>query len=218
MDDWLAEIYSGYEQGRFLMADSEHAKDLYWYDPDPRALLPIKDIHIPRRLRTKLLQYPYRITVNQAFTEVVKGCAETKKGRENTWINQDVALIFQAFHHEGLAHSIECWNKNGQLVGGIYGLTIGQIFCAESKFSRETDASKIALMHLCARLNHANFKILDIQFQNNHLKQFGSYEISRQSYHKTLQEHGTKSANFLSYQGLEDDLIKHFLNFKYKDG
>jgi len=170
-----------YFQGLFPMADSADDIGYNFYAPHLRALLPIKELHIPKSLLKKVKKHPFKVRVNTDFEGVINECAKSEKGRESTWINDLIKETFIELHHLGFAHSVECW-KNETLVGGLYGLAIGQVFCGESMFSRADNASKIALVHLCAHLYLGGFQTLDSQFINDHLKQFGVYEIPQEEY------------------------------------
>jgi leucyl/phenylalanyl-tRNA--protein transferase len=181
------ELLEYYKLGYFPMA--KHRDDIGFdiVAPYMRALLPIHTLHVPKRLRRKILQFPFRITVDTAFDQVIKNCAEVARHHESgTWINDDIIALYTELHHLGYAHSIECWDGD-RLVGGLYGVVMGSTFCGESMFSLETDASKIALVHLCARLNAQGFKLLDSQFRNPHLDQFGLYEMPQEEYVALMQ-------------------------------
>lgn len=176
-------VLQAYAQGIFPMADSAENDAVYWYDPMERGQLPIAELHIPKTLLKTLRRHPFEIKVNTAFAQVMMGCAS----REKTWINKTIYKMFCDLHSRGFAHSVEAW-KDGKLAGGLYGLALGGAFFGESMFSRETDASKICLVHLAARLYCGGFVLLDTQFINEHLLQFGAYKISRQEYQTRLQE------------------------------
>jgi leucyl/phenylalanyl-tRNA--protein transferase len=148
--------------------------------------LPIEELHVPRRVWDLIKAGRFRITVNQAFDDVISGCAAPGPRRPETWINPAIAQVFCMLHRQGHAHSIECWDGD-TLAGGIYGLAIGHVFCGESMFSNVSGASKVALVHLAARLWRAGFQVFDTQFINDHLLQFGAYEISQDAYMKRLQ-------------------------------
>lgn len=180
------DLLNCYRRGVFPMADSREDMNLFLMDPDLRGILPLETFHIPRRLRKTVRKDPFRVTADQAFTRVMEACAEPHPTRPATWINDTILNLYSALHHEGHAHSIECWDEDDQLVGGLYGVSLGGAFFGESMFSRATDASKIALIHLVARLKHGGYQLLDAQFHNPHLEQFGLIEISRADFRDRL--------------------------------
>lgn len=167
------------------MADAKDDPNLFLVDPDVRGVLPLHDFHIPRRLRRTVRKAPYNIRVNTAFSRVMENCAEEKDSRESTWINSTILNLYSALNREGYAHSVECWDGD-ELVGGLYGVAIGGAFFGESMFSRATDASKIALVHLVGRLLYGGYTLLDAQFHNPHLEQFGLQEIPRSDFKQQL--------------------------------
>lgn len=179
-------MLGAYAIGLFPMAADAEDEDLQWYDPDPRGVLPLEAFHLPRRLRRTVLSGRFDVTVDQDFAGVMKGCAAPAPGREQTWINSEIFRLFCALHDKGYAHSVECW-QNGELVGGLYGVALGGAFFGESMFSRVTDASKVALVHLVARLRLSGFLVLDTQFGTDHLTRFGGVEIPAADYKSTLQ-------------------------------
>lgn len=177
------------------MGDSRDDPNLFLVDPDMRGILPLRGFHIPKRLARKVKQDPFRITCDQAFTRVMEMCAESARGRETTWINSQILNLYSALHRQGHAHSVECWDGDA-LVGGLYGVALGGAFFGESMFSRATDASKIALVHLVARLLEGGFVLLDAQFHNPHLEQFGLFEVPRAEFRKMLKDALTVDAEF----------------------
>ena len=170
--DIVTEILDCYHKGLFPMSDGREDDNVYLVEPKHRALLPISNFHISRRLKEILRSRDYEITVNREFSSVIANCAKPKETRESTWINYPIENLFNMLHAQGYAHSIE-YREKGVLKGGVYGLAIGQVFCAESMYSDVSNASKIALVHMAARLWKTGFKLWDIQFINPHLKQFG---------------------------------------------
>ncbi len=194
------DLLACYRRGVFPMADSRDDPNLFLVDPDMRGILPLDAFHIPRRLKRTVIQEPYRVTADTAFTRVMEFCAEEGAGRESTWINSAILNLYSALHREGHAHSIECWDGD-QLVGGLYGVAIGGAFFGESMFSRATDASKIALVHLAARLIAGGYTLLDAQFHNPHLEQFGLIEIPRADFKARLRDALTVTADFYSGVG-----------------
>ena len=203
-------ILNAYFQGIFPMADSAESTHFNFYRPDKRGQLSINDLHIPKKLLKTVKRYPYKVTIDQDFKGVIDGCARSKKGRESTWINKPIRDVFIDLHRDGYAHSIECW-QDDKLVGGLYGLAIGAVFCGESMFSEEDDASKIALIHLCARLHKGGFTILDTQFTNEHLEQFGIYEIPQEKYEEKIKTQMVKEADFILESLEEKEILEKYL-------
>jgi leucyl/phenylalanyl-tRNA--protein transferase len=180
-------ILNAYRDGVFPMADSADDEEFSFYKPHLRGLIPIADLHIPTRLLKTIRRGTYTITMNLAFEDIIDGCAAaTSEKREKTWINRPIRDIFVMLNRAGHAHSVECWNADGSLAGGLYGLAIGAVFCGESMVSFERDASKVALVALCAILWKSSFTILDTQFINPHLLQFGTYEIPQEEYEEMI--------------------------------
>ncbi len=181
-------LLRAYGAGVFPMAESRHADRLYWLDPALRGVLPIDEgFHLPRRLRRTALSARFTVTANRDFMGVIRGCAEPAPGRVDTWINPQIESLFGALHDRGAAHSVETW-QDGRLVGGLYGVALGGAFFGESMFSRVTDASKVALVHLVARLRLCGFVLLDTQFLTSHLARFGAVEIPKAVYKQRLSE------------------------------
>ena len=178
-------LLRAYTVGVFPMADSRDAPSVYWVEPKVRAILPLDRFHMSRSLRKTLVSGRYETTANRDFAGIVRLCAEAASDRADTWINAQIAAAVQVLHGTGHAHSIETW-ENGQLVGGLYGIALGRAFFGESMVSRATDASKVALAHLVARLRIGSFTLLDCQFQTPHLASLGAIEISRTAYIELL--------------------------------
>lgn len=178
-------MLGAYAAGYFPMADEDKPDSLNWYDPDPRGILPLNGFHLPRRLRRTVLSGRFAVSVNTDFPAVMRGCAAPAPGRETTWINAPITRIFCALHTMGFAHSVEC-RLEGVLVGGLYGVALGGAFFGESMFSTATDASKVALVHLVARLRLCGFILLDTQFGTSHLSSFGGEEIPAADYKAML--------------------------------
>lgn len=173
------------------MAESADDPELFWVDPKQRGILPLDAFHVPRRLRRVLRRDDIAIRCDTAFAAVMRGCAEASETRLSTWINDEIVRLYTALFARGAAHSVECWQgreNDGELVGGLYGVSLGAVFFGESMFSRATDASKIALVHLVARLRLGGYRLLDTQFLTPHLAQFGGVEVSRARYHRLLAE------------------------------
>ncbi len=174
-----------YARGVFPMADARDDDRVFLIDPERRGVIPLKAFHVSRRLARTVRSDPFEIRVDTAFSAVVAACAEAKAGRTETWINGPIEALYRELHGLGHAHSVECW-QDGALVGGLYGVSLAGAFFGESMFSRTTDASKVALVHLVARLIAGGFVLLDSQFITDHLSRFGAEEISRREYHKRL--------------------------------
>ena len=192
------DLLNCYRRGVFPMADSREDMRLFLMDPDLRGVLPLDRFHVPKRLRKTVRQDPFRVTVDTAFNRVIEACAEPHPTRPATWINDPILNLYGALHRQGFAHSVECWTEDGDLAGGLYGVALGGAFFGESMFSRATDASKIALVHLVARLKLGGFELLDAQFHNPHLEQFGLEEISRDEFRAKLWRALRVNADFYS--------------------
>ncbi len=188
-------LLRAYAVGLFPMAEHHDESALYWIDPEKRGILPIERFRIPRRLRKTVRQNRFQIQCDTAFEDVIRLCAEPTAERKDTWINQEIIQLYINLFEIGRAHSVEAW-LNGKLVGGLYGVALGGAFFGESMFSRADDASKVALVHLVARLKSGGFTLLDTQFVTNHLNQFGAAEIHRSGYNHLLSSALDKSALF----------------------
>jgi len=174
-----------YRHGLFPMAETRRGDRLFWLDPERRGVLPLDRFHLPRRLRRTVLSDVFEVSADRDFAAAIAGCATPVPGREDTWINPQIERLFSELHRMGHAHSIEC-RQAGALVGGLYGVAIGGAFFGESMFSFVTDASKVALVHLVARLRLGGYRLLDTQFVTAHLTQFGAIEIPREEYRARL--------------------------------
>jgi leucyl/phenylalanyl-tRNA--protein transferase len=184
-------LLEAYAAGIFPMADSADDPELFWVDPTRRGILPLDAFHVPRRLQRVLRRGRFEVRVDSDFAAVMRGCAEASETRPSTWINDEIVRLYTALAARGAAHSVECWldsERGGALVGGLYGVSLGAAFFGESMFSRVSDASKVALVHLVARLRQGGYRLLDTQFVTPHLAQFGAVEISRARYHRLLAE------------------------------
>ncbi len=180
-------MLQAYRHGLFPMAETRDSPRLTWLDPERRGILPLDRFHLPRRLRRTALSDLFDVSVDRDFAGTIAGCAAPAPGRLDTWINPEIERIFTALHAMGHAHSVEC-RLNGVLVGGLYGVALGGAFFGESMFSFVTDASKVALVHLVARLRLGGFTLLDTQFVTAHLSRFGAHEIPRDVYRERLQQ------------------------------
>lgn len=179
------DLLKAYTLGYFPMARSRADESVVWVLPDIRGVLPLNEARAPKRLIRTLRKEPFEVRINTRFADVVAGCARSAKGREDTWINHAIEEAYLELHRAGFAHSVECWRR-GKLVGGLYGVSVGGVFCGESMFSLERDASKIAMLHLIARLKAAGFSLLDTQFHTTHLAQFGVRECPDTDYQAML--------------------------------
>jgi leucyl/phenylalanyl-tRNA---protein transferase len=180
-------LLRAYAAGVFPMAETADDPELFWVDPRRRGILPLDAFHVPRRLRRVLRGGQFEVRVDSAFEAVLLGCAEATEKRPNTWINREILQLYAGLFARGAAHSVECWQE-GELKGGLYGVSLGAAFFGESMFSRANDASKVALVHLVARLRHGGYRLLDTQFLTPHLARFGGIEISRGRYRRLLAE------------------------------
>lgn len=178
-------LLQAYAHGIFPMADSRDDNESFWVEPQQRAILPLDGLHLSSSLTKVIRQDRFRVTTDSAFAEVIQKCAEATTERKETWINTDIEKAFLELANRGMAHSVECW-RDGELVGGLYGLAMGRAFFGESMFSRATDASKVALVWLVARLRVGGFTLLDCQFMTDHLRSLGAIEISQQRYLELL--------------------------------
>jgi leucyl/phenylalanyl-tRNA--protein transferase len=190
-------LLRAYAIGVFPMAEDRDDPDLFWVDPRMRGIIPLDTFHVPRRLRRTVRNGGYRITVDSAFEATIEACAESTELRPRTWINDRIIMLYTSLFHLGFAHSVECW-QDRQLIGGLYGVAMGGAFFGESMFSRESDASKIALIHLVARLRAGGFSLLDSQFITRHLRRFGAVEIPRGEYRQRLAEALKQNAEFMT--------------------
>lgn len=220
-------LLNAYASGYFPMAMGKRGRRLYWFDPDIRAVLPLRDdsFHLSRSLRKLLRTHPYVVTVDKAFGAVIRACADTPRKKESgTWINKEIVALYTELHALGFAHSVEVWEHDGnknpvqqnggaisqrseapceaqhvpqraQLIGGLYGVSLGAAFFGESMFSHRTGTSKIALAHLVERLKAAGYHFLDAQFENPHLVQFGFRSIPKEAYHTLLRQALSDSSN-----------------------
>ncbi|WP_322988075.1 MULTISPECIES: leucyl/phenylalanyl-tRNA--protein transferase [unclassified Hoeflea] len=180
-------LLQAYASGLFPMADSADDPELFWVEPEIRGVLPLDKFHVPRRLARTVRQAPYQIRFDTDFDGVLAACAAYADNRPSTWINSTIAELYSSLHRLGHAHSVEAW-LDGELVGGLYGVSLRRAFFGESMFTRATDASKICLVHLVERLRERGFILLDTQFTTEHLKRFGAIDIPRDDYADLLAE------------------------------
>ena len=176
-----AQVLLGYRHGLFPMARGRNG-EIEWFMADPRTIIPLDDrFHVSKSLRKTIKQKPFDIRFNSNFAGVIAACAQETSDRPSTWINETIKSLYTALHHMGHAHSVEAWDGD-ELVGGLYGVSLGSAFFGESMFSRRTDASKICLVHLVARLRQQHFTLLDTQFTTEHLKPFGAIDVPKADY------------------------------------
>lgn len=180
-------LLRAYAAGIFPMAEGRDDPELFWVDPDQRGILPLDGFHLPKRLKRSLRTASYCVTVDTAFRRTVAACAAPRPGSPDSWINEEIRRLYAALFDRGHAHSVECW-QGDDLVGGLYGVSLGGAFFGESMFSTARDASKIALVYLVAQLRAGGFTLLDTQFKTDHLAQFGVIEIPRPEYRRRLDE------------------------------
>jgi leucyl/phenylalanyl-tRNA--protein transferase len=186
-------LMAAYAQGVFPMASDDGR--IYWYSPDPRAILPLGQLHVSRSLFRLIRQGTYEIRCDTAFADVIAACAAPGPGREQTWINAEIIRAYTELHELGFAHSVEAW-EGGQLVGGLYGVSLRGLFAGESMFSRKPDASKAALFYLVRRLREKGFLLLDVQYLTPHLKRLGAIEIPKWRYRQLLKKALVVDAHF----------------------
>lgn len=184
-----------YTMGIFPMSEGRDDPEVFWVDPKRRGILPLDGLHISRSLARRIRQEPFLLTVNEAFDRVVTACAD----RDETWINPTIQELYGALHRLGFAHSQEVWD-GAELVGGVYGVTIGAAFFGESMFSKRRDASKIALAYLVDRLRIGGFRLFDTQFVTPHLLSLGAQEISRKVYLEMLEDALERNADFYAQE------------------
>ncbi len=179
-------LLRAYAAGVFPMAESRRTRSVFWVEPRLRGLLPIEHFHVPHSLRKTVRRGIFAVRCNTAFEAVMRACAEPRPGHPETWINEPIIEAYTALYRRGFAHSVECW-QGDQLAGGLYGVALGGAFFGESMFSRARDASKVALVHLVARLRLGGYALLDVQFVTEHLARFGVEEVPARTYRRKLE-------------------------------
>jgi leucyl/phenylalanyl-tRNA---protein transferase len=200
-------LLRAYAAGVFPMAEAEDDPALYWIEPDERAIFPLDQVHISRSLRKSVRRQVFDVRIDSSFPQVIAACAEKTESRGTTWINARIKALYSQLAKMGCAHSVECWRED-KLVGGLYGVRIGSAFFGESMFSRETDASKVAFVHLVARLNAGGFTLLDAQFLNPHIERLGAVTITKAEYQKLLEPALDGAADFHRFDNDGDaDLV-----------
>ena len=193
----IDELLKAYTLGYFPMARAREDASVVWVLPKERGVIDLEHARAPRRLKRFVKAEPFEIKINTDFPAVIAACAEAAPARPDTWINDAIIEAYTELHYMGLAHCVECW-RDGKLAGGLYGLTLGAAFCGESMFSRARDASKVAMVHLMARLKIGGFDFIDAQFHNEHLEQFGLEAVPNDAYQDHLQTALSKSADFFA--------------------
>lgn len=196
----LEELLACYRRGVFPMADAREDDRVFLIDPLRRGVIPLDGFHVSRRLARTVRSDRFTVTVDEDFHAVLEACAQAAPGRTETWINHPIQHMYEALHRQGRAHSVEV-RQGGALVGGLYGVSLGGAFFGESMFSRARDASKVALVHLVARLIAGGYRLLDTQFLTEHLTQFGTVEISRQVFCRRLDEALAVEGDFYRFFG-----------------
>lgn len=201
-DDIVIEItpqvlLKAYTCGIFPMAESADDPALYWIEPQQRGILQLDRVHVPKRLARTIRQGTFEMRIDTDFDGVITGCAASRPGRRSTWINPKIRSLYSDLFDMGYCHTVETW-KDGHLVGGLYGVALAGAFFGESMFSTERDASKAALVYLCARLIYGRFSLLDTQFVTEHLRQFGTVEIDRTDFHARLEKALEARGDFLA--------------------
>lgn len=188
-------LLKAYALGIFPMAESADDPGLFWLEPEKRGVIPLDAFHVPKRLAKTVRQGRFEVKVDTAFEAVIEACAAPVAGRPSTWISHRIRELYTALYARGNAHSVECW-REGALVGGLYGVSLGAAFFGESMFHRETDASKVALVHLVERLRAGRYRLLDAQFVTDHLSTFGAVEVPRAAYRGVLADAVAAEADF----------------------
>ena len=212
-------LLRAYATGIFPMSESQDDPNLYWVEPEMRGILPLDQFHVPKSLKKVVRKNKFEIHCDRAFEQVLDFCAKPAAGRDVTWINQSIRDNVIKLHEMGFAHSVECWRED-KLVGGLYGISLGAAFFGESMFSKETDASKVALVHLVARMRLGGFKLLDTQFTTVHLSRFGVIEIPSAKYLDLLDDALQFQGVFVgSYgPGQMSEMIEMMFNLDRSDG
>lgn len=190
-------LLKAYSCGIFPMAESADDPALYWIEPQQRGVLPLNEFHVPRRLLRTVRTTPWKVKVDSDYDRVIDGCAAPRAGRMSTWINARIRGLYRELFDLGACHTVEVWDGD-KIIGGLYGVALKSAFFGESMFSIERDASKIALVHLTARLIYGGFTLLDTQFVTEHLRQFGTIELDRSAFQAKLEKALDKNADFFA--------------------
>jgi leucyl/phenylalanyl-tRNA--protein transferase len=212
-------LLKAYACGIFPMAESAEDPSLYWIEPDLRGIIPLEHFHVSSRLARTVRSDRFTVTINRDFDGVIDGCAESQPGRPRTWINERIRTLYRKLHERRHCHSVEVYLEN-ELVGGLYGVALGRAFFGESMFHRVRDASKVALVHLVARLRAGGFTLLDTQFVTDHLMSFGAIEVPRRQYHKLLESALTGEGDFAAIDkiGATGPTVLAHLPANYRNG
>jgi leucyl/phenylalanyl-tRNA--protein transferase len=189
-------LLKAYACGIFPMAESADDAALYWVEPERRGILPLDEFHIPLRLARTVRADRFTVVCDRDFDAVIAGCAEPRPGRARTWINTRIRNLYRGLYDVGHCHTVEAY-AGDELVGGLYGVSLGAAFFGETMFHRARDASKVALVHLVARLKAGGYRLLDTQFVTDHLKTFGAVAVSRRQYHKLLEQAVAAPGDFM---------------------
>ncbi|MAR55797.1 MAG: leucyl/phenylalanyl-tRNA--protein transferase [Rickettsiales bacterium] len=179
------DVLNAYASGYFPMADDRHGEELWWFNPNKRGIIPLEQFNVPRGMKKVLREGVFDVTIDQDFEATIRACADAPRGEDGHWISERIIGLYCELHRMGFAHSVEA-RQEGRLVGGLYGVSLGNAFFGESMFSHVSQASKVALVHLVTRLRAAGYTLLDTQFVNDHLKQFGVKEIGKAAYLRRL--------------------------------
>lgn len=196
-------LLRAYAAGIFPMAENAEDNALYWVEPEERGIIPLDGLKISHSLKKSVRRRLFEVKVDHDFPAVIAECAAKAPGRSSTWINSRIRALYTQLHRMGCCHSVECWQE-GRLVGGLYGVRIGAVFFGESMFSRVTDASKVALVHLVARLNYGGFRLLDAQFVNPHLERLGAIQMPKAHYHQVMEPLLALEADFHAFTRDDD--------------
>ncbi len=196
-------LLKAYAAGVFPMAESADDPALYWVEPEERGTIPLNGLHLSHSLRKAVRRGRFDVRIDTAFDDVMNFCAKKTPLRKATWINARIMKLYGELHRQGHCHSVECW-QDGTLVGGLYGVSLGAAFFGESMFSRAKDASKVALVHLVARLNVGGFRLLDAQFINPHLATLGAVTVKKADYLVMLADAISREADFFAFTGDND--------------
>jgi leucyl/phenylalanyl-tRNA---protein transferase len=196
-------LLRAYAVGIFPMAESAEDNALYWIEPDERGIIPLDGLRVSQSLRKAVRRQHFEVRIDSDFEGVISSCAAKTPDRKSTWINSRIRALYTQLFRMGCCHTVECW-RDGKLVGGLYGVRIGAIFFGESMFSRATDASKVALVHLVARLNAGGFKLLDAQFVNPHLERLGAISLPKATYHAMMEPLLALDADFRAFTADDD--------------